>query len=218
MTNYEQRIENFFIQFTKQYFNKGDTIIWGGREPDGVYYLKEGHVRQYSISEHTGNLLTLHIYHQKSFFPMIWALAEKPNAHFFEAMGPITLYRAPKSETLRFIRNDAEILYYFSARLLSGLNGMLTRVETLAFTDVYGRLISELLYLVKHFGSMQKEGIVVGSFTHQELADFVGAARETVSVAMEKLQKKGLIDYVDHNIFIPNTDKLIAELKKKRNL
>jgi CRP-like cAMP-binding protein len=217
MTSYEQRIENFFIQFTKKQFNKGDTIIWAGREPEGVYYIKQGRVRQYSISEYTGNLLTLHIFHPGSFFPMIWALAEKPNTHFFEAMGRVIVYRAPKNELLRFIRGDTEILYHFTARLLSGLNGMLIRLETLAFTDVYGRLISELLYLVKHFGTPHKQGIVIGTFTHQELADFVGAARETVSVAMEKLQKKGLINHIGHNIYIPDVNILTEELRKKRN-
>jgi CRP/FNR family transcriptional regulator len=216
MADFEQRVEDFFVQFTKQKFKKGDTIIWGGREPEGVYYLKEGHVRQYSISEHTGNLLTLHIFHPKSFFPMIWAMANKPNSYFFESMGPVVVYRAPKGDVLRFLKQDNEVLSHFSIRLLSGLNGILIRLETLAFTDVYGRLISELLYLAKHFGRPHKTGTIIGTFTHQELADFVGSARETVSVAMEKLEKKKLVEYIGHTIFIPDPNALVIELKRKR--
>jgi CRP-like cAMP-binding protein len=216
VTDYEQRIETFFSQYTKQIYKKGDTIIWGGREPGGVYYVLEGHVRQYSISEHTGNILTLHIYHQKSFFSMIWALAEKPNSYFFDAISPVTVYRAPKEAVLGFLRNDAEVLYHFSARLLSGLNGMLTRLETVAFTDVYGRVISEFLYLAKHFGSPHETGVMLPYFTHQEIADFVGAARETTSIAIEKLKKTKLIVYIGHNIYIPNLESLVRELNNKR--
>lgn len=132
-------------------------------------------------------------------------------------MGSVILYRAPKDEVLSFISADTEVLYHFSTRLLAGLNGLLTRLETLAFTDVYGRLISVLLYLTKHFGEQNKGGILLAHFTHQEIAEFIGVARETASLAIEKLQKKGLIQYKGRNIYIPNPENLIKELNLKRN-
>lgn len=213
MDNYLQRLEDFFAQHTMQQFKKGQTIIYPSEEPAGIYYLKEGRIRQYTISAETGSILTLHIYHERSFFPLIWAMAGKPNRHFFDALGPVTVYRAPRAAVLEFLRQEPKILYHLTTRLLMGLDGMLIRVEILAHTDVYGRVVSELLYLLRHYGRTSAEhGVLIGKFTHQEISEFVGAARETVSIAMKKLEDKQLITHIDGQIYIPDPDRLALEL------
>lgn len=211
--SYLQRLEDFFADYTHQQYKKGQTIIYAGEEPAGVYYLKEGRIRQYTISPETGAILTLHIYHERSFFPLVWAIAGKRNRHFFDSLTPVTLYRAPRAEVLQFLKKEPEIVYHLMARLLSGLDGMLIRVEMLALTDVYGRVISELLYLMKHYGQKDPDaGIVIGKFTHQEISEFVGSARETVSIAMKQLEDKGLIKHKGREICIPDPEKLVREL------
>lgn len=214
--NYLQRLEDFFAQYTHQQFKKGQTIIFADEEPSGVYYLKEGRVRQFTISPETGATLTLHTYHPGSYFPLIWAMAGKKNRHFFESLTPVTLYRAPRVNVLQFLKNEPEILYHLATRLLAGLDGMLIRVEMLSMTDVYGRVISELLYLIKHYGKPDTDGAInVGKFTHQEISEFVGSARETISVAMKKLEDKGLVIHRGRDICIPDPEKLIIELNSK---
>lgn len=216
MSDYPQRLEDFFAGYTCQQFKKGQTIIYAGEEPAGVYYLKEGRIRQYTISPESGAILTLHVYHPRSFFPLIWAMASKPNRHFFDSLTPVTLFRAPRTEVLEFLKREPKLLYHLSARLLSGLDGMLIRVEMLALTDVYGRVISELLYLIKHYGKKNSAGVtIIGKFTHQEISEFVGSARETVSIAMKKLEDKGLIVMRGREICVPDPTKLILELNKK---
>lgn len=213
MDNYLQRLEDFFVQHTRQEFKKGQTIIYPGEDPAGVYYLKAGRVKQYTISAESGANLTLHIYHERSFFPLVWAMAGKPNRHFFEAVTPITLYRAPRQEVLDFIKQEPKILYQLATRLLAGLDGLLIRVEILAHTDVYGRVVSELLYLIRHYGRKDPDkGTIIGKFTHQEISEFVGSARETVSIAMKKLEDKQLILHVDGQIVVPDVDRLALEL------
>lgn len=217
MDNYLQRLEDFFAQYTHQQYKKGQTIIYAGEEPAGIYYLKEGRIRQYTISPDTGATLTLHVYHPRSFFPLVWGIAGKRNRHFFDSLTPVTLYRAPRSEVLQFLKKEPEVVYHLTARLLSGLDGMLIRVEMLALTDVYGRVVSELLYLIKHYGNRYgaTDGMAIGKVTHQEIAEFVGSARETVSLVMKKLEDKGLVHRDGQNLCIPSPEKLARELKIK---
>lgn len=217
MADVEQRITDFFKHYTPHTFKKGETIILGGHEPAGVFYICSGEVRQYAISEHTGATLTLHIYRPGNFFPVIWGLADKRNLYYFDALTKVDVYRASKEEVVAFLKNDPEALYSLTTRLAAGLNGMLMRLETYAFTDVYGRVISELLYLIKHYGTPHENGYVLPHFTHQQLADFVGSARETVTVVMDKLEKKELVISMGHNLYVIDSDALFAEFKAKRN-
>jgi CRP-like cAMP-binding protein len=70
-----------------------------------------------------------------------------------------------------------------------------------------------LLYIAKHFGEKHKKGIIVRHrFTQQDIATLVGIARETASNEMVKLEKKGLVTYVDHSILFESIDKLNSEL------
>ncbi len=213
MENHLERVESFFAQYTLQKFAADQTFIEAGQEPAGIYYLKEGRVRQYTIAAGTGAIFTLHVYHPGSFFPLTWAMAGKPNRHYFDTLAPSVLCRAPQQAVVEFLKQEPEILYHLTTRLLAGLDGMLLRVETLALTDVYSRVISELVYLMKHYGEDKAEkGIKIGRFTHQEIAEFVGSARETVSIAMKKLEDANIIRHEGHTIYIPNPERLTNEL------
>ncbi|HUD06726.1 MAG TPA: hypothetical protein VMR34_02465 [Candidatus Saccharimonadales bacterium] len=54
-------------------FSKEETIINGLEEPDGVYLIKLGFVKAYSVSRNgNGNLLLIH--QAGEFIPLPWAL------------------------------------------------------------------------------------------------------------------------------------------------
>ena len=49
-------------------------------------------------------------------------------------------------------------------------------------------------------------------FTHQNLADFTGMVRETISIVMEKLVAEGKVHYEENKIVIDRIDSLRAQL------
>ncbi len=101
------------------------------------------------------------------------------------------------------------------SELLDDYAETLTRVEHLVFSDAYRRVISILLYIEKHFREKTKKGtIVVHRFTQQDIATLVGIARETASIEMSKIEKKGLIKYIDRSILFSNIKKMEDELVK----
>jgi len=182
--------------------------------PRGIYFLKSGHIRQYDISRKTGNELTVHIFNPGSFFPLTWGLNSIPNRYFFQAMGKVEMYVVPREDILTFLQDNPDVLLSLTQRLLSGLDGMILRLQNQVFGDSYTRTISELLYLARHFGRKEGKCIVIEqAFTHQNVADLTGAVRETVSVAMKKLQTRDLIRYDGLSIIINDTKRLEAELK-----
>ena len=210
--NKDNEFEIFYKQFVIRNYKKGETLIRADDDPQGIFCLTKGYVRQYTISK-TGLELTLHILKPLSYFPMIWAINGAPNIYFYEALTPVEVGRAPKDEVVNFIKDKPAIIFELMSELLEDYAETLTRIEHLVFSDAYRRVISILLYIAKHFGEVDNKGIIVHHhFTQQDIATLVGVARETASLEIAKLEKKGLIKYIEHSMIFKNINKLELEL------
>lgn len=208
-----KEFETFYQQFVTRNYKKGETLIRADDDPQGIFCLTKGYVRQYTISP-AGNELSLHILTPISYFPMVWAINGTPNVYFFEALTAVEVGRAPRDQVVKFIKDKPALLFALMSELLEDYAETLTRVEHLVFSDAYRRVISILIYIAKHFGQAHNKGIIVNHrFTHTDIATLVGVARETVSIELFKLEKKGLIKYIDHSILFENLDKLSSEIR-----
>ena len=90
-----KKFETFYDQFKPRDYKKGEILIRADDDPQGIFCLREGYIRQYTISK-TGTELTLHILQPISFFPMVWAINGTPNVYYFEALTPVVVGRAPR--------------------------------------------------------------------------------------------------------------------------
>lgn len=105
-----REFESFYTQFTKRHYKKGEMLIRADDDPQGIFCLTKGYVRQYSISK-TGLELTLHILKPVSYFPMVWAINGTPNIYFFEALTAIEVGRAPREQVVGFIKDKPTIIF-----------------------------------------------------------------------------------------------------------
>ncbi len=211
-TDKTKGFETFYKQFQTRNYKKGEMLIRADDDPQGIFCLTKGYVRQYTISK-TGFELTLHILRPISYFPMVWAINGTPNVYYFEALTPVEVGRAPRDEVVNFIKDKPTIIFALLSELIERYAETLIRMEHLVFSDAYRRVISVLLYIAKHFGEKRDNGIFVHHrFTQQDVATLVGVARETAGIELVKLEKKGLIKYVDHSLLFENIKKLDSEL------
>jgi len=211
-----KEFETFYKQFAIRDYKKGEMLIRADDDPQGIFCLTKGYVRQYTISK-SGSELSLHILKPISYFPMVWAINGTPNVYFFEALTPVEVGRAPRDQVVNFIKDKPVIIFELMSELLEDYAESLTRVEHLVFSDAYRRVISVLLYIAKHFGKENGKGIIVNHrFTQQDIATLVGVARETASNEMMKLEKKGLVKYINHSILFDDIKKLDMELVSNR--
>src|SRR3990167_2745776 len=211
-TDKTKEFETFYKQFVIRKYKKGEMLIRADDDPQGIFCLTKGYVRQYTISK-SGSELSLHILKPISYFPMVWAINGTPNVYYFEALTPVEVGRAPRDQVVTFIKDKPDVIFELMSELLEEYAETLKRVKHLVFSDAYRRVISVLIYVAKHFGQKDSRGIVVRhKFTHQDIATLVGVARETASLEIVKLEKKGLLEYVDHSMLFNNDKKLEREL------
>lgn len=208
-----KKLNDFFSGFREQKFKKGQVILEAMEEPSGVFYLTDGVIRQYSISP-KGEEITLNLFKSISFFPISWVLNDGINPHYFEAMTPITVRKAPKEKVLKLLKEDPEVLFDLAQRIYRGLEGFYLRMEHLMSGSAKNRLISELVIFAKRFGELSGDHTEVKlKLTEKELAAISGITRETVSRELHKLEKKDLLDFKKNTLIINNLSKLEEELE-----
>jgi len=211
-----EEFETFYSQFVTRFYKKGEILIRADDDPQGIFCLTKGYVRQYTISNN-GLELTLHILKPISYFPMVWAINGTPNVYYFEALTEVEVGRAPRDQVVNFIKDKPTIIFELMSILLEDYAETLKRVEHLVFSDAYRRVISILLYIAKHFGEKYGTSIIVNHrFTQQDIATLVGVARETASNEMVKIEKNGFVTYEDHSMVFDNIIKMEAELNSNR--
>ncbi len=91
-------------------------------------------------------------------------------------------------------------------------------MEDMVFKEVQERLALALITLARAFGRRDKHGTLINTrLTHQDLADYIGASRETVSLALGKMRKKKLIRMRVREFIVPEIKALrkFASEKKK---
>ena len=206
----QQKLEDFFSKFTYIKFRKGKLFYQPNDPITDIFFIKEGLVKQYILSEN-GEELTLNIFRPNSFFPIMLVLANQPNKYFFQAETDIVTFKAPTKEVLEFLEVNPDILLDLTKRFAAAILGLSIRVEELSFHQAQNRVYSLLLYLAEKFGETKNGKTVIKLLlTHQDLASWTSLTRETVSRQLEQLSKQGVINYSQQSITILDKNRLLA--------
>lgn len=206
------KIDAFFTKFKHQNYKKKELLIKTGDKPPGLFLLKEGMVREYTISQN-GEEITINIFKPTSFFPMAWVVNDSISSHYFEAMTSVTVWLAPKKEVLEFIKREPDVLLDLVKRIYIGFDGYFMRMENFMIGSAQARLIAELLIYARRFGELKENYIEINfKLTERDLASQSGIARETVSREIQKLKQKGLISFQRNILVIKDLHKLEEEL------
>jgi CRP/FNR family transcriptional regulator len=112
-----------------------------------------------------------------------------------------------------FLRNWLSTRPEVAMHLLQALAQRLRRINEvkadLVFTDVPGRVAKALLDLAERFGSQTPGGIQVHhDLTQEELAQLVGASRETVNKALADFAARGWLQLAAKSVLITDVDRL----------
>lgn len=207
------RLEKFFSRYKSLFYKKRETILFGKEEPSGVYFIVKGSVRTLLLTK-DGRELTNSLLGPHNIFPILWTLYGSLPEHTFQAFTDVEVKKAPKEAYLALLRGDPDISLFTIKRVLDRLQGAASRLEGALVGNAYEKVANILVFVAENMGVPQNEDTVIDiPLTHQEIADMVGLARETVTVEMDALQKKGFLNYKGRELVV--SGKL---LKEKANL
>jgi CRP-like cAMP-binding protein len=115
----------------------------------------------------------------------------------------------PKEALVAWVKDRPEI----AMQLLRVLGRRLRRTNTmladLIFVDVPGRVAKQLLQLAQRFGSLEGGQLrVTHDLTQEELAQLVGASRETVNKALADFASRGWLRLEGKSVVILDRERL----------
>jgi CRP/FNR family transcriptional regulator len=206
-------LAEFAAGYPKFHYPKNALILDGNKNINQVYFLESGLVRQYSSSR-AGTIFMTHLFRAGAFFPPTAISGSLLNSSYFEAFSPSLIRIIPINDFTSFLKNNPDILMEYVTKLSRHLNMLSQRINLLTGFTAYQRTAATILYLGERIGKKTEPNgnILIDTFmSHKDLGYWVGATRETTSIQMKELQKRGLISYRDRKILIDKWDQLLEE-------
>lgn len=213
MNNTKVSLDFLFAESRPIFYKKREIILRPEDVPSGVFIIKKGFVRFYTISE-SGEELTLVIFKRGDFFPILWAINNTPNVQYFEAMTDVEVLRVRREKFVEFLKHNSEVEFEVLSKVSIRLEGLLERIEYLVFGNAYQKIASILVICGERFGEKKDGGILIKLIlTHRDIANLIGLTRETTSLEIKKLERKKIIGHQGRLILIKNVKKLQKEAR-----
>ena len=206
------KITLFFRQYPRVSFKKGVVIFGGHVQTNDILYIEKGYVRQYILSR-GGEEQTMLLYGPSDILSLVWAmLGERRKHRLFETITPASLRFCPKSSFLAFLDANPAVSFMIMQQSLEQFDDLLQLMAYLSLsTKTRIKILVLLILLSKRFGKKRVVGDMPFPLTHQDIAFFLGIARETVSIAMKKLIDTGFVVQKEHMLSLGNMKKLREE-------
>lgn len=172
---------------------KGTMIQTPGNEKDGLFFVKLGKLRLYKINE-DGRQFTLGILGQGNMFGEIESFSLGTKGIYIETMEETLICSVLKDDFNHFLSQRPLLAMKFLKELSDRLQERDELLEKLALGDLKEKVLYLLVKLAEKFGIKDKEYMRIDiPLTHQELANMIGATRESVTLVLQELSKESLI-------------------------
>ena len=195
-------------QMQTESFARGTTIFDEGEPGDTLYIIIDGKVK---LARHApdGRENLLSVMGPSDMFGELSIFDPGPRTSSAVCVTEVEA-ATMDSEMLRTWINDhpeiSQQLLRVLARRLRRTNASLA---DLIFTDVPGRVAKTLLQLANRFGTQEGSGLRVNhDLTQEEIAQLVGASRETVNKALATFAQRGWIRLEGKSVVIVDTEHL----------
>lgn len=194
-------------------FSKGQILVQGDEEPSGVYWIRSGYVKAYSISQ-LGQQNLLLIHGADELMPLPWALdGPQKIGIFYKAMSNVSVLNTSKDSLRSAMGREPWLTEQILRQLVNTFTVYAQRIQNLGFRSPRERVIACLLDLATRFGHTHGHTVVIDApVTHQDIADSINVTRETASRELEGLFRDKLVIQKNHFFIVTNEGKLQSEL------
>ena len=187
---------------------RGEVLFHEGDSGDRLYIVLDGKVKLgRSSSDGRENLLA--IMGPGQMFGELSLFDPGPRSATVTAVTDATFGSLSHEDLLKWLDGRAQVARGLLAQLASRLRKSNDVVADLVFSDVPGRVAKALIDLADRFGRTADDGIHVHhDLTQEELAQLVGASRETVNKALADFASRGWVRLEPRSVVIMDLERL----------
>lgn len=193
---------------------KGQILLYGGEDFDDVYVLKSGVVKLLDIDA-SGNEKVLHLIKSPTLMPFAYFDGAAGPLHWlYTALTDCEVYVLPVKEMQKAERRDYALARQLIHDFYTNVHELLVRLGSLDRSNTNEKVSAVLKFLAVCHSTQTGDSWWRVDFptSHQLLADMTGITRESATIAMKKMQMKGIIRSSKLSILEINLAKLAANL------
>lgn len=189
-------------------FPRGTTIFDEGEPGDRLYIIVSGKVK---LARHApdGRENLLSVMGPSDMFGELSIFDPGPRTSSAVCVTEVTAATMDSTMLKQWIDEHPEISQQLLRVLARRLRRTNASLADLIFTDVPGRVAKTLLQLANRFGTQEGGALRVNhDLTQEEIAQLVGASRETVNKALATFAHRGWIRLEGKSVLIVDTEHL----------
>lgn len=192
----------------KRSYARGEVVFSEGDVGDNLYIVLTGKVKV-SRTSADGRENVLSVMGPGDMFGELSLFDPGPRTASVIAVADTELASLAHEDLRPLLSGRAEVSVHLLQALARRLRRTNDQLADLVFTDVPGRVAKALLDLAARFGSEDADGLrVTHDLTQEELAQLVGASRETVNKSLADFAGRGWIRLEAKSVVILDRDRL----------
>jgi CRP/FNR family transcriptional regulator, cyclic AMP receptor protein len=183
-------------------YPKGATLFVEGQVPRGVFILCRGRVKL-STTSSDGKTLIVRIADPGEVLGLPATVTEKSYELTAEVIEPTQANFIPRQEFLNFLRENGEVGLRVAQQLGETYHSAIAEMRTIGLSHSAGEKLARfLLDLSADHDEGKGEVRLTLTFTHEEIAQMIGASRETVTRLFADFKKKQLLQVKGSTVII----------------
>lgn len=187
---------------------KGSILFKEGDDGEHLYVIVEGKLKL-GTSSGDGRENLLSILGPGEMFGELSLFDPGPRTSTATAVTDAKLLSLSHEKVIPWLKQNPEVSLQLLTRLSQRLRRTNEAVGDLVFSDVPGRVAKALIDLGDRFGKTTPDGLLVNhDLTQEELAQLVGASRETVNKALADFAGRGWLKLDGRSVLITDVERL----------
>ena len=193
---------------TEARLRRGEVLFHEGDSGDKLYLVTDGKVKLgRTSSDGRENLLA--ILGPGQMFGELSLFDPGPRTATASAITESTLASLDHDDLRPLLLAQPTVAVQLLRALAQRLRRTNEAMADLVFSDVPGRVAKALLDLAERFGDESSEGVLVRhDLTQEELAQLVGASRETVNKALSEFANRGWLRLEGRSVLLIDRERL----------
>lgn len=171
-------------------FRKNTVLMSEGETGECMYVIQSGSVKIF-VSDENGNELILFFEGPGSYIGEISLLDDAPRTASAVSLEKTQVLAISKASFIECVQLNPEIAFRIIRSMTHRLRRSTDNIRGLALKNVYQRLALKLIEFSVELDDIR---VLERKYSHQELANMIGASREMVGKILAELTKGGYVE------------------------
>lgn len=184
---------------------KAELFIYG-QNADALYFIERGLVKVDRPAE-GDQCVTLNLCGVGELIGEESLVPHQSYVTQAEALTPLVVFRVPSNQVLEAAASNPRLAMFLLQAALRRKQGLERRLELVAAHDVEKRILLCLADFADR-GEREADGSFSLPLTQRDIANLIGATRETTSLMLNQMERNGLLSLARGKVTIPSAHQL----------